>query len=214
MEEAMPPAIVAAGIGAAGAIGGGLLASSGASKAANAQQQSDAAAIGEQHREFDQIQSNFAPYLKAGTGAIGGLGDLLGLNGNDKLGAAIGTLQNSPLYQSLYRNGLEANLQNASATGGLRGGNEARSLADFGQDTLASVIQNQITNLGGLAGLGENATNATSAFGANSADNISKLLQATGNAQANAATTQGAIWSNVFGNMIPGIQHAIAPTVF
>ena len=210
----MPPAIVAAGIGAAGAIGGGLLASSGASKAAHAQQQSDAAGIAEQQREFNQVESDFAPYRQAGSGAIGSLGDLLGLNGNDKLQVAITGLQQSPLYQSLYRNGLEANLQNASATGGLRGGNEARSLADFGSDTLASVIQNQIGNLGGLAGLGENATNATSAFGANSANNISALLQASGNAQANGAIAQGQIWGNVLGNITPLIQRAAEPSLF
>lgn len=210
----MPPAIIAAGIGAAGAIGGGLLASSGASKAANAQTQSDAAAIAEQQREFNTIQGNFAPYLQAGTGALGGLGNLIGTNGGPAQQAAIAALQNSPLYQSLYRNGQEAVLQNASATGGLRGGNTQRSLADFGSDTLASVIQSQIANLGGLAGMGEGATNAESAFGQNSANSISSLLQATGNAQANGAIAQGSIWSNVLGNIAPMIQHAAYPTVF
>jgi hypothetical protein len=210
----MPPAVIAAGIGAAGAIGGGLLASSSASKAAKAQTQSAQAAMGEQSREFDTTQKNFAPYLGAGTGALGGLTDLFGMNGNDKAQAAISALQQSPLYQSLYRNGLEANLQNASATGGLRGGNEARSLADFGSDTLAQVIQNQIGNLGGIASLGANSTNAMAGFGQNNANAISSLLTAQGNARAGAAATQGGIWSGLFNNITPLIERAAEPSLF
>jgi hypothetical protein len=75
-------------------------------------------------------------------------------------GAAITALQASPYYQSLYKNGLEANLQNASATGGIRGGNEVRSLADFGADTLNQTIQQQLSALAGLAGMGQGATNS------------------------------------------------------
>jgi hypothetical protein len=210
----LPPAIVAAGIGAAGAIGGGLLASSGASKAAKAQTTADQAAIAEQQREFNQTQGEFAPYLAAGTSALPSLEDLLGLNGPDKNQAAITALQGSSEYQSLYRNGLEANLQNASATGGIRGGNETRSLADFGSDTLAQVIQNQIGRLGGMAGLGEGATNAAAGFGQQASNNISALNVAQGNAQAGSSLAQGGIWSGVLNNLIPLVTKAAEPSYF
>ena len=98
----MPTALVGPIIGAVGAIGGGLIASSSASDAANAQQQSDAAAIAEQRREFNQIQTQFKPYLNAGTSALGPIEDLLGLNGAAKGTAAIDALKQSPEYQSLY----------------------------------------------------------------------------------------------------------------
>jgi len=201
MEDPMPPAIVAAGIGAAGAIGGGLIASSGAKKAAKAQQQSDALAISEQRRQYDQSRSDFMPYLDAGKAALPGIEDLLGLNGNDKGLAAIDALKGSPMYQSLYNNGQEAILQNASATGGLRGGNTQHALADFGRDTLSSVISDQLARLGGLAGIGQGATGSVAGLGANSANQIGGFLQASGNAAASGANAQAGIWASVLGKL-------------
>ena len=197
----MPPAIVAAGIGAVASIGGGLLASSGASKAAKAQQASDAAGIAEQRRQYDLSRSDFAPYLGAGTQALPGIMDLLGLNGNDKASAQIEALKSSPMYQSLYNNGEEAILQNASATGGLRGGNTQSSLANFGRDTLSQVISDQLARLGGLAGMGQGAAGSVAGLGANSANQISSLLQASGNAKASGSLAQAGIWSGVLNNL-------------
>lgn len=197
----MPPAVVAAGIGAVGAIGGGLLASSGAKSAANAQVKSDAAAIGEQRREFDLTQQMFKPYQQAGTAALPGIEDLLGLNGPDKGLAAINALKAGPEYQSLYGNGLETLMQNAAATGGLRGGNTQLALANFGRDTLSQVLSSQLSRLGGLAGLGENATGSVAGFGQNTADNISGLMMAQGNAAAQSSLTQAGIWANVLGKL-------------
>lgn len=197
----MPPAIIAAGIGAAGAIGGGLIASSGAKSAAKAQTTADQQAIAQQQRQYDQTRSDFAPYREAGTNALNPLESLLGLNGNDAAGSSIAALQQSPLYQSLYNNGQETLLQNGSATGGLRGGNMQTGLADFGRDTLAQVIQSQIGNLGGLVSLGEGATNQGAQFGQQAANNISSLNVAQGNALAGSAAARAGIWSGVVNNV-------------
>jgi hypothetical protein len=207
----MPPAIVAAGIGAVGAIGGGLLASGGAKSAAKAQTQSDAAAVGEQQREFNQAQANFAPFLQAGTGALGQYGNIVGINGAPQQQTAIDALKASPYYQSLYRNGLEANLQNASATGGIRGGNEVGSLANFGADTLSQALQQQLGNLGGLVSVGSGATANLASLGQNNANSISSLLQASGNAQASSALTQGGIWSGVLNQLSKSALSAAYP---
>jgi hypothetical protein len=56
---------------------------------------------------IEQSRTDFAPYLSTGTSALGSLGDLIGTNGNDKWSAALAQLQQSPLYQSLFRNGQE-----------------------------------------------------------------------------------------------------------
>jgi hypothetical protein len=197
----MPTALIGPVIGAVASIGGGLIASSGASKAAKAQQQSDAAAIAEQRRQFDLTRSDFAPYLNAGKTALPQIQDLLGLNGNAKAAAAIDALKASPAYQSLYNNGQEAILQNAAATGGLRGGNTQGALANFGRDTLSSVISDQLARLGGLAGMGENATGSVANLGQNTANSISGLLQASGNAAASGALSQAGIWSSVLNNL-------------
>lgn len=195
-------ALIGGGLAAAGGIGSAIIGSNAAGDAAQAQTQSDQAAIAEQQREFNINQANFAPYLAAGTGALGQLDTLMGLNGNDALQKAIAALQASPLYTSLFNQGNQTILQDASATGGLRGGNTQRSLADFGSSLLSSVIQNQIGNLSGLAGLGEGATAQMGTFGQNNANAISSLMQATGNAKAGAAATQGGIWTGLGNNLM------------
>jgi hypothetical protein len=106
-------------------------------------------AIGEQQREYDTTRSDFQPYMLFGKDALGPLGDLLGMNGGDKAAAAIAALKASPLFTSLFNTGQEATLQNASATGGIRGGNTEGALYELGQGTLAQVIQQQISNLFG-----------------------------------------------------------------
>jgi hypothetical protein len=204
----------AAGITAVGAIGGGLIASSGAKKASKAQQQSDALAIAEQRRQFDLTRSDYAPYLSLGKSALNPIGDLLGLNGAGNSQAAIDALKASPAYQSLYRNGEEAILQNASATGGLRGGNTQRSLADFGSDTLSAVIADQLARLGGVAGMGQNATGSVANLGANSANSISNLFKAQGDAAASGAATQAGVWAGVMNNLSGMASHLMAPKYF
>lgn len=213
MEKALPPAIIAAGIGAAGALGGGLMASSGASKAAKIQQQAQQQAIAAQQAQQQQTRADFEPFRQAGLGGLAGYGDLVGTNGSANQGSAIQALQNSPLYQSLYRNGLEATLQNASATGGIRGGNTQDALARFGSDTLSQTIQNQLGNLGGLASLGEGATYQGANLGQQGANNISSLTQQGGQDQASYATAQAGIMSGMFKNIAGFAQYAAAPPV-
>lgn len=191
----MPAAVVAAGIGAVGAIGGGLIASSASKKAANtaaaAQKAANDAAIAEQQRQYDTTRGDLMPWQTAGTAALGQQSDLLGLNGGTAQQGAIDALKASPLYQSLFGNGRDTILANASATGGLRGGNTEAALANFGRDTLSGVIENQLTRLGSVSEQGQNAASQTGSFGANSANNISALLNNTGAAQGNAAYAIG-----------------------
>jgi hypothetical protein len=184
VEEAMPPAIAAAAITAAATIGGSLIASHSANKAADAQ--SDAAQLGidEQKREFDLSRGDLMPWLTAGQSALGGMLDLLGLNGGDKQQAAITGLQGSPLFTSLYGQGKEAILQSAAATGGLRGGNTEHSLFGLGPDLLAQIIQMQMQNLGGISGAGLNAGGGLASLGANKANAITALLGNQGAAKA------------------------------
>lgn len=198
---------------------GGLL---GAGAAKKASQKAETAqlgylnqALGEEHRQFDLTRSDFAPWRDAGGLALGQQGDLTGIHGAGVQQGAIDALMQSPLYQSLYRNGMEANLQNASATGGVRGGNEVRSLADFGSDTLAQVIQQQLGNLGAISGQGLAATGSTANSGDQLTQAIASILGQQGQVRAGGILTRGGItngmWQNA-GNflgqaasMIPGL---------
>jgi hypothetical protein len=99
--------------------------------------------IEEQRRQFDEIQKLLSPYVQAGTGAISGFQPfqeagaqafeqqqaLAGLRGPEAQQAAIAQIEQSPFLQAQIRQGEEAMLQRASATGGLRGGNIQAALA-------------------------------------------------------------------------------------
>ena len=106
---------------------------------------------------------------------------------------AIDALMGSPLYTSLIRNGEDALLANASATGGLRGGNAQGALANFRADTLAQVIQQQLANLGGIASGGQGAAGSLGQLGANAANQIGNSMTQKGQALAGAALAKGGI---------------------
>lgn len=152
--------------------------------AAQVQQQAAQAGIDQQNAQFQQTQQNIAPWLQTGTQALGAQGNLLGLGGAGVQQQAIDALKASPYYQSLFGNGQETLLANASATGGLRGGNTQGALANFGRDTLAQTFQQQLGNLGGLSGQGLGAATGLGQLGAENAGQVSQLLQNQGAAKA------------------------------
>lgn len=183
--------------GILGSVIGGSSNAKAVKKASKAQQAGIQQAIDEQRREFDLTRQDYQPWTSAGTTALGQLGDLVGLNGTVKAQAAMDALRNSPQYQSLYRNGLEANLQNASATGGIRGGNEVRSLADFGADTFSQVLNDQLSRLGGIAGSGAQMVSGLGDQRAAMANNVSSGLMGIGNSKANSIIGQQQAWNNM-----------------
>ncbi len=153
-------------------------------QAQQAQEDATNRGIGTIGNEDSRIQGVLSPYTTAGDNAVTAEGQLLGLGGSGDQQRWIDQLKSSPLYQSEYRNGVNTILGNASATGGLRGGNVQSSLANFGQDALAQVIQQQLQGLGGLSSQGLQASQQSGTFGANAADNIASLQGLIGRIQA------------------------------
>lgn len=148
--------------------------------------------IAEQRRQFDAIQSLLKPYTDAGSGAVTAYQDLLGVNGFGKQGAAIDNIVYvDPTYESLVNQGEEAIRQNASATGGLRGGNTQAALAQFRPQLLSQLINERFGKLSGLASLGQNAAAGVGNAGMQTGNAISGLLQQQGAAQAGAALAAG-----------------------
>jgi hypothetical protein len=155
-------------------------------------------ALTQQQQQFGVTQANEQPFISAGTSALGQQGDLLGLHGDAAQQSGIAALMASPFYKSLYNNGLEANLQNASATGGLRGGNEGRSLANFGADTLSAAIQQQLANLNGLSTMGANTAAGLGSLSQSNANAQTGILGAQGQTAANGILTRGGITSGMW----------------
>lgn len=181
--------MVAAAVGVGSAVAGvygAKQSAKGAGKAAAAQNEADQAAIDEQRRQFDAIQVLLKPYVDAGSASVGAQKDLLGLNGNAAQQSAIDALKAGPAYTSAIKSGTEQILQNAAATGGLRGGNTQNALSRYGGDLLTNLVNNQFSNLGSLTSIGQNAAANTGNAGQTSANNISGLLQSQGANQAGA----------------------------
>lgn len=179
-----------------------------ASDAANTQAGMSGLAIQKQDEQFKVIQQLLAPFVQAGTGALAGQQNLLGLNGNGAQQNAINALQTSPGFTSLLQAGENSILQNASATGGLRGGNTQNALARFSPQLLNQVIQQQFANLGGLAQTGLGAATGTGTAGQNNANAVSGLLQQQGAALAGGQLAQGNVVSNSM-NQAAGIAGSL-----
>jgi hypothetical protein len=187
--------MVAAAVGAAALVGGVYAANSSASAAqdaADTQAQSAQQGIAANQAQFAAVQKLLAPYVSAGTSALTAQGNLAGINGNDAQAAAISALQSSPQYTALLKSGENSILQNASATGGLRGGNTQGALAQFSPALLAQTINDQYNKLGGLTSVGQNAAAGVGNSGNASTAAITNLLQQQGAATAGGYLAQGA----------------------
>lgn len=174
---------------------------SAAEEASGAQRAASEAAIAEQRRQQAEAERLLAPYMQAGTGALEQQQALLGLAGPEAQQAAIAQLEQSPQFQAMLEQGESAILQNASATGGLRGGNTQAALAQFRPQLLSQLIQQQMAGLGGLSGMGQQGAMGVAGMGQQGAANVGNLLTAQGQAAAGAAMAQGQGMANLFGGI-------------
>lgn len=215
----------AAGVGSAIS---GSKASSAAKSAAATQAASQSEAINEQRRQFDTIRELLSPYIEAGKpdltqpyigagpGALQAMQGLAGLRGAGEQQAAIEQIKQSAQFQELARQGEEGILQNAAATGGLRGGNVQAALSQFRPALLNQLIESQYGKLAGLTSLGSTSAEnllrlgqasaaGTAAAGQQSAQNIGNLMVGQGQARAGGIT--GA--ANAFAQGVGGVTGAI-----
>jgi hypothetical protein len=179
------------------AVVGGYVQSKAAERAGRAQERGAEAGIAEEQRQFDALQKLLAPYVEAGTGAIGGQQALLGLTGPEEQAAAIEAIKQSPQFRTLTQQGEEAILQNAAATGGVRGGNVQGALAQYRPQILSQLIESQFNKLGQVANLGQASAAGVGAAGQTTGTNIANLLAQRGQAQAGTALAQGQAAGNV-----------------
>jgi hypothetical protein len=198
-------------------IGGALSSSaqkSAAKTAAGAQTQANDQAIAEQRRQFDAIQALFKPYVEAGGGALSRQLDLTGAGGPEAQQRAIQSIEMGPEFASMTRQGEEAILQNAAATGGLRGGNVQASLAKFRPEVLSSLINQQYQRLGGLTQMGQASAGGQAAGGQAMAANIGNLYGQRGDAIAGNALAQGQANANMWGNIAGSVGFAAGRGMF
>ena len=177
----------AIGAGLGGAIEGGEA----VSQASETQSAAAQSGIDEQRRQFDAITKLLEPYTKAGPGALEQQQAFLGLQGPEAERAAIERISGGETYKALAAQGENALLQQASATGGLRGGNIQAALGQFRPQLLSSLIDQQYGRLGGMTSLGQASAAGVGAAGMQTGANVSNLLGQQGAAQAGAEIAQG-----------------------
>lgn len=174
------PALIAGGATLLSAIIGGIA----SSEASKAQTETAKLGIAEQNKRFEEMQAMLAPYAKAGEGALTSQQALAGLAGPEAQRAAIAAIQGSPEMQALTEQGEAGILSNASATGGLRGGNVQSALAQFRPQVLSSLINQQYQRLGGITQMGQASAAGVGAGGLQTGMSIADLLGQQGAAQA------------------------------
>ncbi|HEX3161128.1 MAG TPA: hypothetical protein VHQ92_00995 [Pseudolabrys sp.] len=209
------PAGAAIGAGIGGSIGGSIASGDAASAQANASNQAQQTELA----MFQQNQANLAPWLQTGQQGNQALQQWLGLGQGGSFnpnapGVApfnASMLPGDPSYQWRLQQGENALLNNASAMGGLGGGNTQKALLNYGQGAASQQYQQALQNymaqqnnvynkLSGVSNTGVNAAGQVAGLGANAASNIASLQNQTG--ATNAAGILGS--QNVLASGIGG----------
>ena len=105
----------------------------------------------------DKADALGKPYADAGVDSLSLQRDLNGMNGPEAQAQAYALIQGSPGFQSQLQAGTNAILSNASATGGLRGGNVQGAMGQFAPALLSSSINDRYMQLGGITQMGQAA---------------------------------------------------------
>ena len=146
--------------------------------------------------QFAEAGEEMLPFLQqftdVGSAALTAQSDLAGLSGADAQTAAIEGLKGTPEYEMLVREGEEALLQNASATGGVRGGNTASALMEMRPDILVDMINRKYSQYGGLAGAGGNVASSLASNAQNVYQNLLNVGQSSATNTASSANQFGA----------------------
>jgi hypothetical protein len=115
-----------------------------------------------------------------------------GMSAEDAQAAEIAKFENSPYFRAIARQSEDAILQNASATGGLRGGNTQDALSKNRPILLQGLIDKQLANLTGLTGSGQGAGTSYGNAGVMGAGQMATMLQQGGANDATAYNMAGA----------------------
>jgi hypothetical protein len=125
--------------------------------------------------------------------------------------AEIDKITGGAQFGELTRQGEYAIQANASATGGLRGGNTQAALGQFRPALLQSLIDRQLAQYGGLATNGQNAAAQTGTAAQTAGAQVNQALGDRGAAQAGAALAGGQAWQNAGAGIIQTLSGLAQP---
>lgn len=221
----MPPAVIAAGVGAAASVGGGLIARSGAKKAARAQERAAQSAEQTQREMFERQIALQEPFRQAGMTAQQQIMQLLGIGG-DANAAGYGSMarpfgqqdfQQDPGYAFRQAEGMKALERSAAARGGLLSGATMKGIQRFGQDLASQEYQNafnrfqieraaRLNPLQSLMGSGQSAANVMTGATGQAGQNIGQMQLGAGQARASGYVGS----ANALAGALQGVGQAAA----
>ena len=183
----MPFAVAAAGVGAAGAIAGGIMQS-------NAVKSGQQASLQAQQTAIQTAQNQLGPWTSTGAPANTQEASLLGLNGQPAADAAMSTFQASPGYQFQMQQGLRGVDAGAASQGILRSGATIKGEDEFAQGLANTTFGNYFNQLQQLSGNGLTAAGGITSASSGAANQMSTT-------DASGATAQANIYGNVAGSL-------------
>lgn len=194
--------MIAAGIAAAGAIGGGLISSKASSKAAQASQNATNQQIAASNANRDYQYDLNASTIAGGGAADSRIQALLGLGGDaDAAGKAFADYRGSTGYDFRTQQGEGAINSNAYARGMGNSGATLKALTNYGQNAASAEFGNYLGQLGGVSAQGASARGLVAGVGGNAANTQAQALAANGQNQGQAALASGQAWSGVLQNL-------------
>jgi hypothetical protein len=187
----MPWVVAAAGVSAAGALGGSILQSNASSSAADKANKTQRDALA-------QARSDVAPWTTAGEGALTGVQDAAGLNGQPGYDAAMTAFHTSPGYRWQLDQGLRAIDAGAASKGILNSRDTLNREQTYGTGLADKEFTDYYNRLFDLSKLGEGAASGSAA-----------ASQATGTGMAQTDLSLGSAEASAYGNAAKGIGNAV-----
>ena len=201
----------------AGSLAGSAIQSRSARRAARAQERAAAMQmqlgreqLGLQREIYDDQTERFAPFLDAGTNALGAYQYELGLGDRPQEYQGISM---SPAARFALEQGRDTVEAGAAARGGLQSGATLAGLERLRQGMAAQDREQQLNRIGGLADMGQGAAGMQASAGSNFAQGAGQTTNFMGNALANWGDAQasGAIGvGNAFGGGLQNIAGMFA----
>ena len=193
----------------AATIGGAIVSSNAAERAAEAQAAGARQAADVNERIFRQSREDFAPYRDVGSNALYHLASLGGVDyegapgsPEDRYATAMSRFYLSPDYRFRLNEGITALDRSAAARGKLMSGGQLKAITEFGQGLAASEYGNYYNRLAGLSGIGQSATGNTAAAGAAAAPAIGRAVMEQGTARASGYTGKANAVTDALNNML------------
>jgi hypothetical protein len=180
-------AAITAGVGLVGGIGSSLISSNAASSSAD---KANAA----QRQALEQSRADLEPWRTAGQGALTGVQNAAGLNGQPGYDAAMSAFHTSPGYQFQLDQGLRAVDAGAAAQGFGRSGAVLKAEQAFGSGLADQSFKDYYNRLFDLSKLGEGAATGSAT-----------ASQATGTGIAQTDLSEGSAMTSIYGNLGKGI---------